>query len=154
MTFSPFPGVIQKQCWNYCLSPGDLILSFLSSWFSGFWRAWVRPICCPCFSEKGVIPLWRIPAMPWPILLMQHVLCVPPARSTALPTSERACDPAVKPTTCLEAFRHPQYKSMFQYLLRTKSAPEEAPQRYEAAASSSGRQHWDCWGRCNHSPLG
>ncbi|XP_014801749.1 PREDICTED: AP-5 complex subunit zeta-1 isoform X2 [Calidris pugnax] len=50
-------------------------------------------------------------------------------RSTALPTSERACDPAVKPTTCLEAFRHPQYKSMFQYLLRTKSAPEEAPQR-------------------------
>ncbi|NXK28272.1 AP5Z1 protein, partial [Arenaria interpres] len=50
-------------------------------------------------------------------------------RSTALPTSERACDPAVKPTTCLEAFRHPQYKSTFQYLLRTKSAPEEAPQR-------------------------
>ncbi|NXE06970.1 AP5Z1 protein, partial [Lophotis ruficrista] len=51
-------------------------------------------------------------------------------RSTALPTSERApSDPAVKPATCLEAFRHPLYKSMFQYLLRTKSAPEDAPER-------------------------
>ncbi|NXO58554.1 AP5Z1 protein, partial [Aramus guarauna] len=51
-------------------------------------------------------------------------------RSTALPTSERAAsDPAVKPATCLEAFRHPLYKSMFQYLLRTKSAPEDAPER-------------------------
>uniref|UniRef100_A0A8C8E8Q7 Adaptor related protein complex 5 subunit zeta 1 n=1 Tax=Otus sunia TaxID=257818 RepID=A0A8C8E8Q7_9STRI len=43
-------------------------------------------------------------------------------RSAALSTSERAAsDPAVKPATCLEAFRHPLYKSMFQYLLRTKS---------------------------------
>ena len=68
--------------------------------------------------------------MPWPILIMEHVLCVPPARSPALPTSERAAsDPAVKPATCLEAFRHPLYKSMFQYLLRTKSAPEDAPER-------------------------
>ncbi|XP_010568609.1 AP-5 complex subunit zeta-1 isoform X2 [Haliaeetus albicilla] len=51
-------------------------------------------------------------------------------RSGALPTSERAAiDPAVKPATCLEAFRHPLYKSMFQYLLRTKSAPEDAPER-------------------------
>ncbi|NXS60232.1 AP5Z1 protein, partial [Brachypteracias leptosomus] len=51
-------------------------------------------------------------------------------RSTALPTSEKAAsDPAVKPATCLEAFRHPLYKSMFQYLLRTKSSPEEAPER-------------------------
>ncbi|NXT94328.1 AP5Z1 protein, partial [Anhinga rufa] len=51
-------------------------------------------------------------------------------RSTTLPTSERAAsDPAVKPATCLEAFRHPLYKSMFQYLLRTTSAPEDAPER-------------------------
>ncbi|NXI59306.1 AP5Z1 protein, partial [Chloroceryle aenea] len=51
-------------------------------------------------------------------------------RSAALPTSERAAsDPAVKPASCLEAFRHPLYKSMFQYLLRTKSAPEDAPER-------------------------
>ncbi|NXI90786.1 AP5Z1 protein, partial [Psophia crepitans] len=51
-------------------------------------------------------------------------------RSTALPTTEKAAsDPAVKPATCLEAFRHPFYKSMFQYLLRTKSAPEDAPER-------------------------
>ncbi|NWX17958.1 AP5Z1 protein, partial [Aegotheles bennettii] len=51
-------------------------------------------------------------------------------RSAALPTSEKAaCDPAVKPATCLEAFRHPLYKNMFQYLLRTKSAPEDAPER-------------------------
>ncbi|XP_009874197.1 PREDICTED: AP-5 complex subunit zeta-1 [Apaloderma vittatum] len=51
-------------------------------------------------------------------------------RSTALPTSEKApSDPAVKPTTCLEAFRHPLYKSMFQYLLRAKSAPEETAER-------------------------
>ncbi|KFO94425.1 AP-5 complex subunit zeta-1, partial [Buceros rhinoceros silvestris] len=51
-------------------------------------------------------------------------------RSAALPTSERAAsNPAVKPATSLEAFRHPLYKSMFQYLLRTKSAPEDAPER-------------------------
>lgn len=68
--------------------------------------------------------------MSWLILIMQHFLCVLPARSPALPTSEKAaCDPAVKPATCLEAFRHPLYKSMFQYLLRTKSAPEDAPER-------------------------
>ncbi|NXS14721.1 AP5Z1 protein, partial [Neodrepanis coruscans] len=49
-------------------------------------------------------------------------------RAAALPTSEKATsDPAVKPATCLEAFRHPLYKSTFQYLLRTKSAPEDAP---------------------------
>ncbi|NXY50336.1 AP5Z1 protein, partial [Ceuthmochares aereus] len=50
-------------------------------------------------------------------------------RSTALPTTKRAaCNPAVKPATCLEAFHHPLYKSTFQYLLRTKSAPEDAPE--------------------------
>ncbi|NWI92699.1 AP5Z1 protein, partial [Pitta sordida] len=49
-------------------------------------------------------------------------------RAAALPTSEKATsDPAVKPATCLEAFRHPLYKSTFQYLLRTKSTPEDAP---------------------------
>ncbi|XP_010162468.1 AP-5 complex subunit zeta-1 [Antrostomus carolinensis] len=51
-------------------------------------------------------------------------------RSAALPTSEKAaCDPAVKPATCLEAFHHPLYKNMFQYLLRSKSTPEDAPER-------------------------
>ncbi|NXW89771.1 AP5Z1 protein, partial [Alopecoenas beccarii] len=51
-------------------------------------------------------------------------------RSAALPTSERAaCDPAVAPATCLEAFHHPLYKSVFQYLLRTNSVPEDAPER-------------------------
>ncbi|NWW10000.1 AP5Z1 protein, partial [Oreocharis arfaki] len=50
-------------------------------------------------------------------------------RAAALPASEKAgSDPAGKPATCLEAFRHPLYKSMFQYLLRTKSAPEDAPE--------------------------
>ncbi|XP_075292439.1 AP-5 complex subunit zeta-1 isoform X2 [Opisthocomus hoazin] len=54
-------------------------------------------------------------------------------RSSALPTSKRAaCDPAVKPATCLEAFRHPLYKNMFQYLLRTESTPEDAPERVVA----------------------
>ncbi|NXF01136.1 AP5Z1 protein, partial [Smithornis capensis] len=49
-------------------------------------------------------------------------------RAAALPTSEKATsDPAVKPATSLEAFRHPLYKSTFQYLLRTKSAPEDTP---------------------------
>ncbi|NXA04226.1 AP5Z1 protein, partial [Sapayoa aenigma] len=49
-------------------------------------------------------------------------------RAAALPTSEKATsDPAVKPATCLEAFRHPLYKSTFQYLLHTRSAPEDAP---------------------------
>ncbi|NWS73258.1 AP5Z1 protein, partial [Crotophaga sulcirostris] len=51
-------------------------------------------------------------------------------RSTALPSSKKAaCNPAVKPAACLEAFHHPLYKSAFQYLLRTKSAPEDAPER-------------------------
>ncbi|NXE50727.1 AP5Z1 protein, partial [Casuarius casuarius] len=51
-------------------------------------------------------------------------------RSTSLPASEKAaCDPAVKPATCLEAFRHPLYKSMFQYLLRVEAAPEDSPER-------------------------
>ncbi|NXG02871.1 AP5Z1 protein, partial [Sakesphorus luctuosus] len=50
-------------------------------------------------------------------------------RAAALPASEKApSDPAVKPATCLEAFRHPLYKSTFQYLLRTKSAPKDAPE--------------------------
>ncbi|XP_077043086.1 AP-5 complex subunit zeta-1 [Agelaius phoeniceus] len=49
-------------------------------------------------------------------------------RAAALPASEKAgADPAGKPATCLEAFHHPLYKSMFQYLLRTTSAPEDAP---------------------------
>ncbi|XP_065706807.2 AP-5 complex subunit zeta-1 isoform X1 [Patagioenas fasciata] len=51
-------------------------------------------------------------------------------RSAAFPTSERAaCNPAVTPATCLEAFHHPLYKSVFQYLLRTNSVPEDAPER-------------------------
>ncbi|KAM9372683.1 AP-5 complex subunit zeta-1 [Phaethornis superciliosus] len=51
-------------------------------------------------------------------------------RSSALPTSEKSsCNPAMKPATCLEAFHHPLYKNIFEYLLRTKSAPEDAPER-------------------------
>ncbi|XP_054036305.1 AP-5 complex subunit zeta-1 [Dryobates pubescens] len=51
-------------------------------------------------------------------------------RSAALPTSEKAAsDPAVPPSTCLEAFRHPLYRSMFQHLLRAKSTSEDAPER-------------------------
>ncbi|KAM9013494.1 AP-5 complex subunit zeta-1 [Ara ararauna] len=51
-------------------------------------------------------------------------------RSAALPASKKAAsNPAVKPATCMEAFRHPLYKSMFQYLLRTSSTPEDAPER-------------------------
>ncbi|XP_048177154.1 AP-5 complex subunit zeta-1 [Corvus hawaiiensis] len=50
-------------------------------------------------------------------------------RAAALPASEKSSsDPAGKPARCLEAFRHPVYKSMFQYLLRTESAPEDAPE--------------------------
>ncbi|NXM36942.1 AP5Z1 protein, partial [Oxyruncus cristatus] len=50
-------------------------------------------------------------------------------RAAALPTSEKATsDPAVKPASCLEAFRHPLYKSTFLHLLRTKSAPEDTPE--------------------------
>ncbi|RLW01625.1 hypothetical protein DV515_00007832 [Chloebia gouldiae] len=50
-------------------------------------------------------------------------------RAAALPASEKAgADPAGKPATCLEAFHHPLYKSSFQYLLRTQSAPEDAPE--------------------------
>ncbi|XP_051488351.1 AP-5 complex subunit zeta-1 [Apus apus] len=51
-------------------------------------------------------------------------------RSSVPPTSEKAsCNPAREPATCLEAFHHPLYKNMFQYLLRTKSTPEDAPER-------------------------
>lgn len=68
--------------------------------------------------------------MPWPVPITQDILCVSLVRSTALPASERAaCDPAVMPATCLEAFHHPLYKSVFQYLLRTNSVPEDAPER-------------------------
>ncbi|NXP67334.1 AP5Z1 protein, partial [Chloropsis cyanopogon] len=50
-------------------------------------------------------------------------------RAAALPASEKAgADPAGRPATCLEAFRHPLYRSMFQYLLRSKAAPEDAPE--------------------------
>ncbi|NXD49416.1 AP5Z1 protein, partial [Corvus moneduloides] len=50
-------------------------------------------------------------------------------RAAALPASEKSSsDPAGKPARCLEAFRHPFYRSMFQYLLRTESAPEDAPE--------------------------
>ncbi|XP_066496605.1 AP-5 complex subunit zeta-1 [Tiliqua scincoides] len=42
-------------------------------------------------------------------------------RSVLTPMS--TVDPAVKPATCLEAFRHPQYRGLFQYLLRVESAP-------------------------------
>ncbi|XP_031982385.1 AP-5 complex subunit zeta-1 [Corvus moneduloides] len=50
-------------------------------------------------------------------------------RAAALPASEKSSsDPAGKPARCLEAFRHPVYRSMFQYLLRTESAPEDAPE--------------------------
>ncbi|NXD10713.1 AP5Z1 protein, partial [Nothocercus nigrocapillus] len=43
-------------------------------------------------------------------------------------SEKAACDPTVKPATCLEAFRHPLYKSMFQYLLRIESTPEDPPE--------------------------
>uniref|UniRef100_A0A8C7E826 Adaptor related protein complex 5 subunit zeta 1 n=1 Tax=Nothoprocta perdicaria TaxID=30464 RepID=A0A8C7E826_NOTPE len=47
-------------------------------------------------------------------------------RSPSPSASEKAaCDPAVKPATCLEAFRHPLYKGTFQYLLRIESTPED-----------------------------
>uniref|UniRef100_A0A8D0FLX7 Adaptor related protein complex 5 subunit zeta 1 n=1 Tax=Strix occidentalis caurina TaxID=311401 RepID=A0A8D0FLX7_STROC len=59
-----------------------------------------------------------------------HLLLDLPCLTAALDVQLRAAsDPAVKPATCLEAFRHPLYKNMFQYLLRTKSAPEDAPER-------------------------
>ncbi|XP_020671371.3 AP-5 complex subunit zeta-1 [Pogona vitticeps] len=45
-------------------------------------------------------------------------------RSTLTPMLERASlDPGLKPATCLEAFRHPEYRTLFQYLLRAESAP-------------------------------
>ncbi|XP_060116802.1 AP-5 complex subunit zeta-1 [Heteronotia binoei] len=48
-------------------------------------------------------------------------------RCAQMPMSERtALDPGLKPSTCLEAFRHPQYRGLFQYLLRAESAPGDA----------------------------
>ncbi|XP_063170661.1 AP-5 complex subunit zeta-1 isoform X2 [Candoia aspera] len=47
-------------------------------------------------------------------------------RSVLAPLSERAAmDPASKPVTCLEAFRHPQYRGLFHYLLRVESSPSD-----------------------------
>uniref|UniRef100_A0A670YIW3 Adaptor related protein complex 5 subunit zeta 1 n=1 Tax=Pseudonaja textilis TaxID=8673 RepID=A0A670YIW3_PSETE len=43
-------------------------------------------------------------------------------RSVLTPLSERSTiDPSSKPVTCLEAFRHPQYRGLFHYLLRVES---------------------------------
>ncbi|XP_065588971.1 AP-5 complex subunit zeta-1 isoform X3 [Cyrtonyx montezumae] len=51
-------------------------------------------------------------------------------RSSSLPSSEKAaCDPAVKPAACLEAFRSPLHRSAFQYLLRIESSSEDAQER-------------------------
>ncbi|XP_062999327.1 AP-5 complex subunit zeta-1 [Elgaria multicarinata webbii] len=45
-------------------------------------------------------------------------------RSALAPMSERtALDATLKPATCLEALRHPEYRGLFQYLLRVESAP-------------------------------
>ncbi|XP_061455777.1 AP-5 complex subunit zeta-1 [Rhineura floridana] len=45
-------------------------------------------------------------------------------RSVLTPMSERpALDPALKPATYLDAFRHPDYRGLFQYLLQVESAP-------------------------------
>ncbi|XP_033023287.1 AP-5 complex subunit zeta-1 [Lacerta agilis] len=45
-------------------------------------------------------------------------------RSALTPLPERTpVDSAVKPATCLEAYRHPDYRALFQYLLRVESAP-------------------------------
>ncbi|NWI20981.1 AP5Z1 protein, partial [Crypturellus soui] len=50
-------------------------------------------------------------------------------RSPSPHASEKAaCDPAAKPANFLEAFRHPLYKSTFQYLLRIESTPEDPPE--------------------------
>ncbi|XP_050822513.1 AP-5 complex subunit zeta-1 isoform X2 [Gopherus flavomarginatus] len=58
-------------------------------------------------------------------------------RSASAPISERATwDPAAKPASCLEAFRHPLYRSTFQYLLRIETAPRDSPERYEVGSSS------------------
>ncbi|KAJ6659771.1 hypothetical protein lerEdw1_018487 [Lerista edwardsae] len=59
-----------------------------------------------------------------------HLLLDLPCLAAALDVQLRsgltpapALDPATKPATCLEAFRHPQYRGLFQYLLRAESAP-------------------------------
>ncbi|PKU30725.1 ap-5 complex subunit zeta-1 [Limosa lapponica baueri] len=129
-------GDLQKACLIEAVTIIDIICKQDSSYVYrsiSFLKILHDRISGDATYARALLPIAQFflnHAMPWCILLMQHILCVPPARSTALPTSEKAtCDPAVKPTTCLEAFRHPQYKSMFQYLLRTKSAPEEAPER-------------------------
>lgn len=113
-----------KKLVEVCFSPLQVF------WFTGFHGAWIRPSLCPCFSGKCVTPLLRIPAIAWPILTFQHILCVPPSRSSSLPSAERAaCDPAVKPAACLEAFRNPLYRSAFQYLLRVESVSEDFQER-------------------------
>ncbi|XP_053897781.1 AP-5 complex subunit zeta-1 isoform X1 [Malaclemys terrapin pileata] len=51
-------------------------------------------------------------------------------RAASAPISERATwDPAAKPASCLEAFRHPLYRGTFQYLLRIETAPRDSPER-------------------------
>lgn len=115
--FFPFPGMTQKQIWNYYLNMGGLSSS---GWLSGFREPGLDQLAVQCSGSQ----LCSGP------FSQCSTSCVFPARAAALPASEKAGgDPAGKPASCLEAFRHPLYKSMFQYLLRTKSAPQDAPER-------------------------
>ncbi|NWH84316.1 AP5Z1 protein, partial [Aegithalos caudatus] len=95
--------------------------------------AWNSP---PLISEfVDLLPLLLDPGTATEIFhLLLDLPCLTAAldiqlRAAALPASEKAgADPAGKPATCLEAFRHPLYRSAFQYLLRPKAALQDAPE--------------------------
>ncbi|KAL7979280.1 hypothetical protein Chor_015304 [Crotalus horridus] len=55
-----------------------------------------------------------------------HLLLDLPCLTAALDTQLRYLeDPTTKPVTFLEAFRHPQYRGLFHYLLRVETTPSD-----------------------------